>query len=177
MLMIEIRLHGRGGQGAVTAAYLLAKTMFYEGWWVQAFPNFGVERRGAPVESYVRIDKSRIKKYYNIHNPDMVIVLDPTLDNYASGIKKGGKAIVNTTKPVSIPDVEVHTIDVVPISKKVFNAPIFNTPMLGAFLGATKLADIVTLHKVMDEVWHGDIANKNKEASWLAYKEMVDKNA
>ena len=77
--MLEIRLHGRGGQGAVTGGELLSKSAGAEGKWSQAFPKFGVERRGAPVESYCRISDERVRLHQELYEPDVVVILDPSL--------------------------------------------------------------------------------------------------
>ncbi|MFA5382913.1 MAG: 2-oxoacid:acceptor oxidoreductase family protein, partial [Candidatus Micrarchaeia archaeon] len=97
--MIEVRIHGRGGQGAVTAAELLAIAVGYKGKYSQSFPYFGVERRGAPVQAYCRIDDKPIRVHQNVYTPDYVVVLDPTLIssiNVCEGLKKGGTVIVNS---------------------------------------------------------------------------------
>ncbi|HIP35033.1 MAG TPA: pyruvate ferredoxin oxidoreductase, partial [Methanothermococcus okinawensis] len=99
--MIEIRFHGRGGQGAVTAAKILAKAAFYDGKYSQGFPFFGVERRGAPVMAFTRIDHKKIIVRSQVYNPDYVVVQDATLldtVNVVEGLKKDGIVIVNTTK-------------------------------------------------------------------------------
>ena len=115
--MIEIRFHGRGGQGSVTAAEILAKAVFEEGKYTQAFPSFGVERRGAPVTAFARISDEPIRRRYQIYNPQYVVVLDETLANVVnltSGIQKdNGAVLVNTKRDAidSITDVDVHTVD------------------------------------------------------------------
>ena len=99
--MIEIRFHGRGGQGAVTAAEILAKAAFEDGKFSQAFPFFGVERRGAPVMAFTRIDDKPIQIRYQVQNPDYVVVLDDGLldvVNVFSGIKNDSSIIINTNK-------------------------------------------------------------------------------
>lgn len=101
--MTEIRFHGRGGQGAVIASKILACAGFKEGKHVQAFPSFGVERRGAPVAAFTRIDNRYIEKRYYIENPDYVIVLDDTLPEIievTSGLKEKGMILINTSKTV-----------------------------------------------------------------------------
>jgi len=101
--IIEIRWHGRGGQGAVTSAELVARAAIDEGKYAQAFPSFGPERRGAPVLSFNRIRRDRpVRNRTDITEPDIVIVLDPSLihiANVTSGLKKGGTLIINTKKP------------------------------------------------------------------------------
>jgi 2-oxoacid:acceptor oxidoreductase gamma subunit (pyruvate/2-ketoisovalerate family) len=100
--MIEIRFHGRGGQGTVVATILLAKAFFEAGWQVQSFPFFGVERRGAPVEAYVRLDREKILLRTNVTTPDHVAVQDQTLlhsINVTRGLKPGGWILVNSPSP------------------------------------------------------------------------------
>ena len=99
--MIEIRFHGRGGQGAVVASNILADAAFREGKYVQAFPYFGVERRGAPVTSFTRIDKNPIKIKSQVYNPNYIVVLDPTLmdvTDVTSGLNKDGVVLINSDK-------------------------------------------------------------------------------
>ena len=99
--MIEIRFHGRGGQGAVTSAELTALAAIEQGKYAQAFPSFGPERRGAPVMAFVRVSDEPIRTREKIYEPDIVVVLDPTLleiVNVAAGLKKDGIVVLNTTK-------------------------------------------------------------------------------
>lgn len=141
--MYEIRIHGRGGQGAVTAANLLAIAAFKEGKDVQAFPMFGVERRGAPVTAFLRIDDRPIGIRSPIHEPDAVVVLDPTLIesvNVTNGLKSGGHVIINTAKSTSefsFDGYQVHTVDATSIALEHGlggkNSPIVNTAILGAY--------------------------------------------
>src|SRR5690606_22632940 len=112
--MIEIRFHGRGGQGAVTAAEILAKAAFEDGKYCQAFPFFGAERKGAPVMAFSRIHDKPIRRRYQVYNPDYVVVLDETLleaVDIVSGLKEGGKVVINTEEDLMLDSVEVHTID------------------------------------------------------------------
>ena len=100
--MIEIRIHGRGGQGAVIASEVLASAFFKEGKFVQAFPAFGVERRGAPVAAFTRVDDQPIRIRHFIYEPDHIIILDPTLiesTQVDSGLKENGWIIINTDRP------------------------------------------------------------------------------
>ncbi|MEK6960224.1 MAG: 2-oxoacid:acceptor oxidoreductase family protein [Nanoarchaeota archaeon] len=141
--MYEVRIHGRGGQGAVTAANMLAIAAFKEGKDVQAFPIFGVERRGAPVAAFLRIDDKPIDIKSPIHEPDAVVVLDPTLlqtVDVTQGLKKGGHIIINTSKDSSAFALDgylVHTVDATSIALE--NGlggktnPIVNTAILGAY--------------------------------------------
>jgi len=154
--MREIRFHGRGGQGAVIASNILANAAFLEGKDVQAFPYFGVERRGAPVTAFTRIDDRPIRIKYNIYNPNYVVVLDESLlkaVDVTAGLRDPGTVIVNTRRPkeaVGLRAGRLATVDATGIAiahdlgSRV--APIVNTVMLGAFVTATKeveLKDVV----------------------------------
>ncbi len=141
--MYEARFHGRGGQGAVTAANILAIAAFKEGKDVQAFPIFGVERRGAPVQAFMRMDEKPIDIKHQVYEPDSVLVLDPTLldvVDVTKGLKKDGTIILNTRKPASefnFPDAKLFLVDASGIAVKnrlgAATAPIVNTAILGAY--------------------------------------------
>jgi len=146
--MKEIRFHGRGGQGAVIASNILAEAAFAEGNDVQAFPYFGVERRGAPVTAFVRLDGRPIRIKYNIYNPNYVVVLDESLlkaVDVTAGLQEPGIVVVNSNRSpeaMELQDYKVATVNATDIAlehglgSKV--APIVNTIMLGAFVTATK---------------------------------------
>ena len=145
--MKEIRFHGRGGQGAVIASNILANAAFMEGKDVQAFPYFGVERRGAPVTAFVRLDDRPIRIKYFIYNPNYVIVLDESLLNavdVTAGMQEPRIVIVNSTRTpedMELEEYRVATVDATGIAlqhglgSKV--APIVNTVLVGAFATAT----------------------------------------
>jgi pyruvate ferredoxin oxidoreductase gamma subunit len=166
--MIEIRIHGRGGQGAVTAAQLLAIAAFYDGKYAQAFPMFGVERRGAPATSFVRIDDKPINSREQIYSPDYVLVFDPSLIKMIDA-KKGVKeeVLVNTNKKIN----GCYGQDLTDKAMKILGKPIINTLILGMFAGRTKLVSLESLKKAVDQVFEGDIAMKNKKAIEEAYNE------
>lgn len=166
--MIEIRIHGRGGQGAVTAAQLLAVAAFYDGKYAQAFPMFGVERRGAPTTSFVRIDDKPINIREQIYNPDYVIVFDPSLIKLVDA-KRGVKeeVLVNTNKEIN----GCYGQDLTDKAIKIFGKPIINTLILGMFAGRTKLVSLQSLKKAIEQEFEGDIAEKNKKAVEEAYNE------
>ncbi len=151
--MVEIRFHGRGGQGAVVASNILAVACFLEDRHVQAFPAFGVERRGAPVEAYIRVDDHKVLLRTNVYTPDHVVVLDPTLVEVVDvvrGLKPGGLLLLNTDLP---PDrfprfapFSVATVDASRIALRhrlgSRTHPIVNTAILGAFAAATGLVSL-----------------------------------
>ena len=169
--MLEIRIHGRGGQGAVTAAQLLAISAFHEGKFSQAFPRFGVERRGAPVESFCRIDDSVVNVRSQIYTPDVILVLEPSLIDavdVTAGLKKGSKVIVNTAKPINNPkfaDFEVHTVDASKVALEIFHADMVNTAILGAFAKVTGIISLDSISKALGERFKGrdKIIEKNIE--------------
>lgn len=162
--MVEIRFHGRGGQGAVKASDILAMAAFSEGKQVQAFPFFGVERRGAPVTAFTRISDEEIRIHSYIYEPDVLVVLDPTLIGVVpitDGLKPNGKIIINTErKPetFSFPDAvnpKIYTVDCSSIALKYGlgskAAPIVNTTILGAVAKATGLVSIESIMEAIKE--------------------------
>ena len=183
-MLKEIRIHGRGGQGAVTAAQLLAHAVFFEGKWVQAFPYFGAERRGAPVKAFARISDKQILLHSEIYNPDYVIVLDPRLYkllDVTEGLKKNGIIVMNTTrKPeeIKIENSRIATVDATGIALKVnllvAGLPVVNTSILGAFAKATGEVKLESVLKAIKETWSGSAGEKNAEAAKFAYESLVE---
>lgn len=175
--MIEIRFHGRGGQGAVTAAEILAKAAFEDGKYCQAFPFFGAERKGAPVMAFSRISDKPIRRRYQVYNPDYVIVLDETLleaVNVLSGLKGDGEVIINTTNKVDLEEnIKSYTIDATGIALDILGVPIVNTVMLGAFAGLTGKISLDSIIKITKEVFPGEIGEKNAKASKIAYEQTI----
>lgn len=139
---LEIRWHGRGGQGAKTAALLLADVCFKTGAYVQGFPEYGPERMGAPITAYNRISRTQIRVHSNIYTPDLVVVVDETLlhsVNVTAGLKEEGAIIINTAKPVEeiIPLLngykgDVYVVDARTISVETLGKNFPNSPMLAA---------------------------------------------
>lgn len=177
--MIEIRFHGRGGQGAVTAAEILAKAAFEDGKYCQAFPFFGAERKGAPVMAFSRIADNPIRRRYQVYNPDYVVVLDETLleaVDVLSGLKENGKVIINTNNDVDLrKDVESYNIDATGIALEVLGVPIVNTVMLGAFAGITGVVSVDSIEKVTKETFPGKIGEKNAKAIQVAYEKIKNR--
>jgi len=175
--MKEIRFHGRGGQGAVTAAELLAVAAFYDGYYSQAFPAFGVERRGAPVLAFTRISDRKIRLRSQVYNPDYVIVQDSSLMssvNVVEGLKDGGVIVINGTKDPNNLNIsgDIKTIDATKISLDIIGKPITNTTMLGAFAGAVDLISIDSIKKAVGERFEGKLRENNIKAVELAYNKM-----
>jgi pyruvate ferredoxin oxidoreductase gamma subunit len=176
--MQELRIHGRGGQGSVTAAELIAVAAFEGGMYAQAFPAFGVERRGAPVQAFVRFSDSIIRLRSQVYEPDFVIVQDSTLIkdvDVFKGLKKGGIAIINTEKAqqFDVPEgVRLITIDATSIALEVLGLPITNTALMGAFAAATGIIAFETLTKALNGRFKGPLAEKNIETARRAYEQV-----
>lgn len=178
--MIQIRIHGRGGQGAVTAAELIAIAAFKSGLQAQAFPSFGVERTGAPVESYARVDDKPIITREQIYRPDILIVQDASLldtVDVAGGADKKTVAIINTAKAkedlkINLPKNNVHTIDATKIALEIIGKNIVNTVILGAFAKTTGLVSLASLKAAIEEKFAGrpDLIDKNVKAVERAYQ-------
>jgi pyruvate ferredoxin oxidoreductase gamma subunit len=173
--MKELRIHGRGGQGSVTAAELIATAAFEGGVFAQAFPMFGVERRGAPVQAYVRFSDKKVRLRSQIYEPDYIIVQDSTLIkdvNVFAGMKKGGIAIVNThaagdwTAPEGV---KVITVDATGIALEVIGVPITNTSLMGAFAAASGEISMEAMENAIRHRFKEEIATKNIEAARRAY--------
>lgn len=163
--MIEIRIHGRGGQGAVTAAEVLAVAAFKDGKFSQAFPFFGTERTGAPVASFCRIDEKFIRVREHVYNPDYALVLDSTLlsnSDVLKGLKESGMLIVNTQDAIKIKTkARVKKIDLTVIALEIIGKPFVNIPMLGAFAAATGIVSLKSLEKAVKEKFPKNVADVN----------------
>ena len=176
MALIEIRIHGRGGQGAVTSSQVLAIAAFHSGKQSQAFPNFGVERTGAPVESYVRISEKPINLRQHVYDPDYVIVLDSSLIDavdVTNGLQQNGVVIVNTDKRAEqlrkLSGFKVHSINITKIALDVIGKPFVNIASLGAFCKLSKDVSLQALDKAIDELFtargKAAVAEFNKKAA------------
>jgi len=182
--LIEIRWHGRGGQGAVTSAELLAQAAVSEGKYAHAFPSFGPERRGAPVLAFVRIDAMKpLKIRAEITEPDIVVVLDPGLlqiMDVTSGLKAGGMVVLNTRKQAEQIRQEfgincpLATVDATGIARELLGVPITNTTMVGAVLRAS---GVVKLESLIEPLKHrfGRLAERNINSMKRAYDETLIK--
>ena len=181
--LIEICFHGRGGQGAVTAANILVSAALKDGnRGVQAFPFFGAERRGAPVRAFARISDEEINLRSEIYNPDIVVVLDESimgLVDVLKGLKEGGKVVINTSKKPRdfgfSKKYTVATVDATSIAIRnkllVGGIPVVNTPILGAI---PKVLDKVTLDSLKEAIrerWPGELGERNARSAEEAYRE------
>jgi pyruvate ferredoxin oxidoreductase gamma subunit len=174
--MIEVRFHGRGGQGAVTAARLLAEAAFLEGKYSQAFPSFGAERRGAPVLAFTRIDDKPIRIRTQVYEPNHVVVLDPTLIeavNVASGLKRGGTIVINSKEHHKFNDVKVASVDATSTAIETLGVPITNTVMLGALVKVTKIVSLDSIVEAVQNTFKGKLVEKNVAAVKLAYERVT----
>ncbi|MDR1028303.1 MAG: 2-oxoacid:acceptor oxidoreductase family protein [Clostridiales Family XIII bacterium] len=181
--MIEIRWHGRGGQGAKTAALLLADAAFETGLHVQGFPEYGPERMGAPITAYNRLSDGPIRIHSNIYNPDLVVVVDETLlksVDVAAGLKDTGKLLVNTNSdPESVlrsfPGVkgDIWVIDAMDISIRTIGRNLPNTPLLSAVVRLTGIMGEEAFFKNMEKAFGEKFARKREviEGNMRAVKE------
>jgi len=181
--LVEIVLHGRGGQGSVTAANLLVAAALQDGnIGVQAFPFFGAERRGAPVRAFARIAESEIHLRSEIYTPDIVIVLDESimdLVDILKGLKDKGKILINSRrKPDEFPfsnKYNVATVDATAIAIKhdilVGGIPVVNTPILGAVPKVLNKVTLKSIQNVINSKWKGELAQKNIKATKDAYEQ------
>lgn len=186
--LLEIRWHARGGQGAKTAATLLASVAIEEGKYGQGFPDYGPERMGAPIRGYTRLSTKPIRIHSAIYHPDVVVVLDPTLldaVDVCEGLKDGGSVIVNTDEsPEEIRNklglakekAKVYTVDATRISIEEIGRPIPNTPMMGALVkvtGAIKLETVFRdIKKKFGKKFGEKIVQGNLNAIKRAYEEV-----
>ncbi|MDM8546246.1 2-oxoacid:acceptor oxidoreductase family protein [Candidatus Venteria ishoeyi] len=164
--MLEIRIHGRGGQGNVVAAYLLAAAAFEVNRYGQAFPNFGAERRGAPVTAFVRIKDSPIKRRNQVQTPDFLIIQDEALlhvPGVLDGLKPGGGILVNARQPISgiSNDFTVATLPATGLAQKILGRPVPNTALLAAFLTLTDILPLDALNQALGRRFQGKILDNN----------------
>ncbi len=187
--MTEVRWHGRGGQGAKTAALLLAEAAIDVGKYAQAFPEYGPERTGAPMRAFTRISDTPIRLHSPVESPDIVLVFDETLIeavDVTEGLKEGGTILVNTSlskeeiqSRLGKDGFDLYVIDAVKVALETIGRPIPNTAMLGALVGATEVLPFDVLvedlrHK-FSKKFSPDIADMNVEAIKRAYEEVKKK--
>jgi len=180
--MFEIRLHGRGGQGVVTAAEVLSVAAFDEGKYAQAFPSFGSERMGAPVVSFCRIDDQTIRLREPIMEPDALIIQDSTLllsQDVFSGLKPDGYIVINSARNLEdlgiadftkrFPPQHVCDIGATELAMKHVGRPVPNAVLLGAFAAITKLLAFDSVAKAISEKFPGPVGDANIAAAREAY--------
>ncbi len=170
--MAEIRFHGRGGQGAVTAASVLARAAGFDDKYAQGFPAFGVERRGAPVKAFCRISEKPITTRSQIYNPDIVIVLDQSLmhlPDIADGIKPDTVIFVNGRQANSELKQKTHYYDATSLALRILGKDIVNTAMLGVLSKKTKIVSLESILKAVGENFSGKVLELNTQLVKEAY--------
>ena len=180
-MVVGIRIHGRGGQGGVTASRLLATAAYYDGMFSQAIPMYGTERRGAPVTAYVRVDDVRVRERELVHNPDIVMVLDPLLSTrqtMADDMAEGGLLLLNAAFPpeevLTGGNFRVATVNATSIALETLRRPITNTAILGAFAKAVGWPKLESIEKAIRKQFSGRIADMNIEAIKRSYDECSE---
>ncbi len=181
--MFQVRIHGRGGQGVVTAAEMLSIAAFEDGQHAQAFPTFGSERTGAPVTSFCRIDEEPIKVREPISEPDALIIQDPTLLHQVkvfSGLSEGGYVLINTSR--SLDDLglgdfaagfapgRLLTVSASEIASKQLGRPMPNTALLGGFAAMTGAVTVQAVVRAIAQKFSGEVADRNMLAADVAYE-------
>jgi pyruvate ferredoxin oxidoreductase gamma subunit len=168
--MIEVRIHGRGGQGNVVAAYLLATAAFEEGRYGQAFPAFGAERRGAPVTAFVRIADTPIRRRCEVRHPAFLIIQDEALlhvRGVLDGLESGGGILVNSTRTAAQLSAEhgrdLLSLPATALAQEILGRPVPNTALLAAFLTLTELLPREALVKALAERFSGKVLDRNTE--------------
>lgn len=179
--LLEVRWHGRGGQGAWTTSELLARAAIREGKYIQSFPEFGPERMGAPMAAFTRISDEPIQLHCAVYNPDVVAVLDPTLIKtvpVAQGLGEGGAVVVNSKKEpgeirnaIKLEKGRVWVVSATEIAISILGRPVMNTAMLGAVARVTRVVSLESLEKAVRELFRQDIAEKNISVIKEAYRE------
>jgi len=185
--MIEIRWHARGGQGAVTASKILASAVIREGKYAQSNPDYGAERSGAPLRTYNRVSESPITLHCMVVNPDVVVVVDPTLLKsvpFLEGTNEDAVVVINTNKSPSeireklgIEGRKIYTVDATKIAMEELKRPLMNIPMLGALVKALNgIVDIKTVEEDIKKAFgkkvSEEVLNANIKALYRAYEEV-----
>ena len=180
--MLEVRIHGRGGQGVVTSAELLSVAAFDEGSHAQAFPSFGSERTGAPVVAFCRIDDAPIRLREPVARPDAVVVGDPTLLHQVAvfeGLRETGYALVNSARTVEdlgladiagfLPPGRIRAVAASELAREHLGRPLPNAALLGAFSALTGVVSLDSVSAAIRERFPGSIGDRNAAAASAAY--------
>lgn len=177
--MIEIRIHGRGGQGNVAAAELLSIAAFKDGKYAQAFPSFGAERIGAPVQAFVRIDDKKVRTREDVRTPDYLIIQDAFLidtEPVLDGLKPDGLIVINSDRlPEDLNIKTTATIETIPateIALEIIGRPIPNAVMIGAFCSVTGLVSLTAVQEAIMGKFPGKVGENNVAALERAHEIM-----
>ena len=184
--MFQVRIHGRGGQGVVTAAEMLSIAAFREGRHAQAFPSFGSERTGAPVVAFCRIDQREIRLREPVMQPDALILQDPTLlraPDLFAGLRPGGYVIVNSERSVEalglgdlaegLPAGHVRTVPATDLARKHLGRPLPNAALLGGFAALTGVVSLESVRDAIGRRFAGAVAEGNAAAASAAYERVA----
>jgi len=179
-MMREVKIFARAGQGAITTASILGESLFNEEKYAYAFPHFGAARMGAPMNAFIRFDNKPIRSRSQIHEPDYIIVVDPTLiesQDCFNGLKKGAKAIIAVRDNTNLPKtqgVEVYALAAEKIAMDIIGKPFANTVLLGAFAKATQEVNLDSVLKAVGERFKGkpEILKKNLDAVKKGYESV-----
>lgn len=185
--MFQVRIHGRGGQGVVTAAEMLSIAAFEEGRHAQAFPSFGSERTGAPVVAFCRLDDKEIRLREPIMQPDALIIQDPTLLHQVdvfSGLKPNGYILINTTRTfeelglgefiMGFRAAHLLTVPATELAMKHVGRPVPNVPLLGAFAALGGLISLDAVQAAVRQKFEGKVAQGNMDAAREAYEVVME---
>jgi pyruvate ferredoxin oxidoreductase gamma subunit len=192
--MYAVRIHGRGGQGVVTAAEMLSVAAFTEGRYAQAFPSFGSERTGAPIAAFCRIDDKPIRLREPVLNPDALIIQDPTLRHQVdlfNGLKPDGFILINSVRDIAglgltdlarrgFPADRTSTVPATDIARRAVGQPLPNAAMLGAFAALTGTVSLASVETAIRERFTGRVADDNVQAArdaftFVRYQQLTDK--
>lgn len=181
--MIEVRWHGRGGQGVVTVSDILARAVVLEGKYAQHFPEFGPERSGAPVKAFTRIADEPIEIHSGVYNPDIVVIIDPGMSRnfklYSEGLKEGGMLFLNLGDDVLSMDkstlplgMKIYALNAKKISIEEAGRPIFNIPMLGSLVKVLRMPSLNVIEEVLSKRFSGELVEANIRILRRAYNEV-----
>ncbi|MGC8935810.1 MAG: 2-oxoacid:acceptor oxidoreductase family protein [Candidatus Methanomethylicaceae archaeon] len=178
-MFLEIRLHGRGGQGVVTASEMLVEAAILEGYHGQSIPYFGAERRGAPVTASARISDCPVRRHSQVYAPDMICVFDPMFvlrKDVREGLKESGTVVVNHKSVPKIDDFKVYSVNATKIAVDngliVAGWAVVNAAMVGATAKVLGLVTKGALESVIRRRWGGELGEKNLRAALMAYEEV-----
>ncbi len=185
--MIQMRIHGRGGQGVVSASQIMSVAAFHQGLFSQSFPSFGSERMGAPVKAYVRFDEREIELREPVIDPDVLIIQDDTLFNAIEvfgGLKPDGRVLINTRHSVAdlgigpaleaLPKGHVGTVPATDLALKHLKRPTPNTALLGAFAAMTGLLEMDAVARAIMEKFPGKVGEMNVNTARAAFAAVAE---